>query len=88
VLTSPTTGSTLTGSSVAFSWTAGTGATEYELWVGSTGAGSSNLNYPGLATGTTETVSGLPSNGETLYVRLYSKINGAWQFNDYTYKAQ
>jgi len=88
VLTSPTTGSALTGSSVAFTWTAGTGATEYELWVGSAGAGSGNIHYPGVTTGTTETVSGLPTNGETLYVRLYSKIAGVWQYNDYTYTAE
>jgi len=88
VLTSPVLASTLTGSSVAFSWSTGSGATEYELWVGSTGVGSSNLNYPGVTTGTTETVSGLPTNGETLYVRLYSKISGVWQYNDYTYTAE
>jgi len=88
VLTTPTPGATLTSSSVAFSWSAGIGVTEYELWLGSVGAGSSNLNYPGLATSTTETVSGLPTNGATLYVRLYSKVGGAWQYHDYTYTAQ
>jgi hypothetical protein len=88
VLTSPTTGTALTGSSVAFTWTAGTSATDYELWVGSTGVGSRNIHYPGLTTGTTETVTGLPTNGETLYVRLYSKIAGVWQYNDYTYTAE
>jgi hypothetical protein len=30
-------------------------------------------------------VSNLPANGSTIYVRLYSYINGAWQFTDYTY---
>ena len=88
VLTSPTTGSALTSSSVAFTWTAGAGATEYELWVGSSGVGSSNIHYPGLTNGTTETVTGLPTNGETLYVRLYSKIAGVWHSNDYTYNAE
>jgi len=88
VLSSPTTGSLLAGSNVAFTWTTGTGATEYELWVGSSGVGSKNIYYPGITTGTGETVSGLPTNGETLYVRLYSKIAGAWEYNDYTYTAQ
>jgi hypothetical protein len=32
-------------------------------------------------------VTGLPTNGTTLYARLYSWINGAWQYNDYTYTA-
>jgi hypothetical protein len=74
---------------VAFTWKAGVGATEYELWVGTKGVGSSNLNYPGLTTGITETVSDLPaSGGGTVYVRLYSKVNGVWKYNDYTYKAE
>ena len=87
-LTSPAPGSMLSSSSVTFTWSAGVGATDYELWVGSTGAGSSNLFYPGLTTSTSESVTGLPTNGETLYVRLYSKISGAWKYNDYTYKAE
>jgi hypothetical protein len=89
VLTMPSPGSTLANTSVAFTWTAGTGAAEYELWVGTEGAGSNNLNYPGLTTGTSETVSGLPANGGgTLFVRLYSKIDGVWLYNDYTYRAE
>jgi len=88
VLTSPTTGSALTGSSVTFTWTAGSGVTQYELWMGSAGVGSGNIYYPGLTTGTTETVTGLPTNGETLYVRLWSKIAGVWNYNDYTYTAE
>jgi len=84
-LSSPAPGSTLVGSSVQFSWSAVVGATDYELWVGTTGVGSSNLNYPGLATDTSETVSGLPTNAPTLYVRLFTKTYGVWQSNDYTY---
>jgi hypothetical protein len=33
-------------------------------------------------------VTNLPTNGETLYARLYSLINGAWQYHDYTYTAR
>ncbi len=33
------------------------------------------------------TVTGLPTDGRTLYVRLYSVIAGAWSFTDYTYTA-
>ncbi|HEY2858763.1 MAG TPA: FG-GAP repeat protein [Terracidiphilus sp.] len=42
VITSPTPGSTLSGSSVAFAWTPGTGASSYRLDVATT-AGGSNL---------------------------------------------
>jgi hypothetical protein len=87
-LSTPTPGSTLTSSSVAFAWSGGVGVSEYELWVGSTGAGSSNLFYPGLTMSISETATGLPTNGETLYVRLNSKVNGVWQYHDYTYIAK
>ena len=89
MLTTPTPNSALTSTSVAFTWTAAVGATEYELWVGTEGVGSSYLNYPGLTTSTTETVSALPSSGgETLYLRLWSKIAGVWLYNDYTYTGE
>jgi len=88
VLSSPTPGSTLTGSSATFTWTAGGGATKYELLLGTTGHGSSNVyNAAGTSTTalTTGVLSGIPTTGATLYARLYSYINGAWQYNDYTY---
>ena len=72
---------------MAFTWTPGNIATNFELWVGNTGAGSSNLYNSGNVTATTETVCDLPSNGQTVYARLYSLINGAWQSTDYTYVA-
>ena len=84
VLTSPAPGGTLTGSTVTFSWTAGTGVTQYDLHVGTTGAGSSNL-FAGLVNGLSYSMSSIPTVGGTLYVRLYSWINGAWQYTDYTY---
>ena len=87
-MTSPTPGSQFLSTSQAFVWSPGNNATHFELWLGSTGVGSSNLYNSGNVTVTTETVSGLPTNGETIYVRLYSLINGAWQSADYTYLAQ
>jgi hypothetical protein len=83
----PNTLTPLTGSSVAFTWNPGNTATHFEFWVGTTGVGSSNLYNSGDVTATTETVSGLPSNGATVYARLYWLINGAWQYTDYTYVA-
>jgi hypothetical protein len=83
----PDTSTALSGTSVTFTWTPGNLATHFELFVGTTGAGSSNLYNSGNVTATTETVSDLPSNGQKLYVRLYSLINAAWQYTDYTYVA-
>jgi len=89
VLTSPTPGSTLPAGAVTFTWSPGTGATGYALWIGSTGAGSDNLYYSGekASTVTSLTVSGLPANGETLYVRLITYDGSGSAFNSYTYKA-
>jgi hypothetical protein len=87
-LTSPANGSTLPGASATFTWTAATGATDYELFVGSTGPGSYNLYYSGDKTVTSLTVNGLPTNGEPIYVRLYTNFNGTLEYFDYTFMAQ
>ena len=79
VLTSPAPSSTLTSSSATFQWTAGTGVTQYVLGIGSTGVGSYDLYNSTPITATQASVTGLPINGETLYARIYSMINGAWQ---------
>jgi uncharacterized cupredoxin-like copper-binding protein len=86
VITSPAPNSVLTGSSVTFSWSAGT-ATQYHLYVGTTGAGSSNVFSANTGTAVTQTVPGLPTTGGNVYVRLWSLVGGAWEFNDYTYTA-
>ena len=87
-LTAPTAGSTLTGSSATFTWSAGVDVTLYEFRLGTTGPGSSDV-YNSAEANTTALTSGLvsniPANAATLYARLYSRINGAWQYNDYTY---
>ena len=86
-MSSPANGATLTGSSQTFTWAAGRGITQYLLYIGTTsGAGDVySLNAP---VGTTSAaVSNIPTSGATLYVTLYSKINGAWQTpRTYTYK--
>jgi len=55
--------------------------------VGTTGAGSSNI-FGGTVTGQSKSVTGIPTTGGTLNVRLYSLIGGVWQYVDYTYKEQ
>jgi hypothetical protein len=90
VLTTPTPGSTLAGSSVTFGWAAATGSVSgYFIHVGSTGVGSSNL-YSGseLSAATlTKTVSGLPTTGGTIYVRIITDYGGTHVYTDYTYTA-
>jgi len=89
ILTTPVPSSTLPGPSVTFSWAAGTGATGYALWIGSTGPGSDNLYYSGqkASTVTSLAVSGLPANGETVYVRLITYYGSSSAFINYTYTA-
>ncbi len=87
VLTTPTPGSTLTGSSVTFGWTAGAGASAYWLDVGSTPGGNNYYQSGNLGNVLTKTVNGLPTNGSTIYVTLYSLVGGQWFGNVYTYTA-
>jgi len=86
-LVSPAPGSTLGTSDVQFTWTAGTGATEYQLWLGLSGPGSSSLYTSGWLTASTTstTVASLPEKGATVYARLFSMIGGKAEYNDYTY---
>ncbi len=88
MLSSPTPSTTLSGATVAFSWSAGTGATAYSLWLGSAGPGSNNLYQSHATTALTATATGLPTNGTTIYARLYTIYNGGVsKYIDYTYNA-
>ena len=88
VLTTPTPGTQLSGSTVDFSWTAGTGASSYRLIIGDIAIGSTDIYDSGFITTTSAHVTGLPLNGAQLFVTLYSKVNGVWLHTNYTYKAQ
>jgi uncharacterized protein YkwD len=85
-ITSPAPGSTLTGASTTFAWSAGTGVLEYFFYAG-TAAGSNNLFASSMALNRSATVNRLPTNGSTVYVRLWSRFATGWQYNDYTYRA-
>ena len=87
-LTSPAPGSTLTGSTATFNWSAGTSVTNYQIMVGTTGVGANNLFRLTTTALTSGVVNNIPITGGTLYVRLYSLIAGAWQYTDYTYTEQ
>jgi hypothetical protein len=84
-MTSPANGSTLSDSSQMFQWSAANASSYYVLYVG-TSQGASNIYCNGYVTGTSVTATGLPTNGSTIYVRLWSN-NGQWFYNDYTFIA-
>ncbi len=85
-LTSPVPGSTLAGSAVTFSWTPGTGVQAYWLDVGTT-FGQGNIFGANVGTVLSKTVSGIPSTGQPIYVRLWAMISGVWHPNAYLYTA-
>lgn len=85
---SPAQGSTLGTSNITFTWTTGTGVSQYNLWLGLSGPGSSSLSSGGWSASTSATVPSLPSKGSTVYARLFSDVNGVTQYNDYTYIEQ
>ncbi len=87
VLTTPTPGSTFSGSTVTFGWTAGAGASNYWLDVGSTPGGNNYYQSQPLGNILTVTVNGLPTNGTPVYVTLYSYVGGQWLSKGYTYTA-
>lgn len=82
----PAQGSTLTGSSVGFTWSAAAGADAYYIWAGNA-VGASNYYNAGQALNTSGTVTGLPVDGSTVYLRLFTYTHNQWLFNDYTYTA-
>lgn len=86
-ITSPAKGSTLPGSVASFSWTAETGATSYQLWLGST-AGGDDLGTIGTS-GLQGSIGGLPTDGRTIYATLWGySSSGTWAIQDTaTYKA-
>jgi hypothetical protein len=84
VMITPVPGSTFGGTSVTFTWTAGTGVLRYCLQLGTVpGGGNLATVFPAA----TSYAANVPANGATLYVRLWSLIGAAWQYVDYTYTA-
>jgi Trypsin len=85
-ITSPAPSSRLAGSTVTFSWTTGGGVTFYDLLIGSS-LGAADIYNANDGTATSVTVSGLPTDGRTLFVRLWSWTSLGWLYRDFTYTA-
>jgi CHAP domain-containing protein len=84
-MTNPTPGITLSGSLVTFQWSAGSGVSQYFLYVGSS-LGANDLYGASQGTNRSVTVR-LPTDGRKLYVRLWSLLTTGWAYRDYTYYA-
>ena len=88
-LASPVPGTMLPGSDVSFAWTSnGAPVTRWILDAG-TSPGLSNLYYSGSLTSDvlSRSVTGLPTNGLPVYVRLRYLLNGVWKSSSYVYTA-
>jgi len=86
---SPMPGITLSGSLATFSWNTVSGATQYQLTVGTT-PGGTNI-FSGTTAGTSQIVGSIPctATGATIYVQLSAQVGGSFQPPaDYTYKCK
>jgi subtilisin len=86
-ITDPAPGATLAGATVPFTWRSnGASVTEWWLSIGSSQGASDLLNSGSLGTWLSVTVSNLPTDGRRLFVRLWYRIAGQWQFGDFSYR--
>jgi CSLREA domain-containing protein len=67
-----------------FTWSNGAGPARYQLQLGTSGFGSTDILSTPDTTATTVTVS-IPSNGVTVYAAFYQLINDTWQKSEYTF---
>ena len=78
----------LSGSSELFSWTPANDVVEdWVLEAGSFPGGTNIFSSGHLGDTFSVTVTGLPTNGSTVYVRLWYRISGLWQYHDQVYLA-
>ena len=82
----PVSNTVLVGSTQTFRWTAGSGATQYWIYIGSArgAANYANVNLGGALSYTATT---LPTNGSAVWVRMWTLNGGVWSYNDYQYSA-
>ncbi len=86
-MSTPVPGSTLGGTSQLFAWNAGTESTAYWIDAGSTQGGNQYFQSGNLGSQLSDTVTGLPADGSTVYITLWSQVNGQWLYNEYQYTA-
>ncbi len=84
VMSLPATGATLSDTSVTFTWSA-VGATNMALSVGQSPGGRELAHLTNLGPVTQATVSGLPNDGSAVHTRLWTELDGEWQYTDAAY---
>jgi len=87
-LVSPPPASVLPGPTVLFAWTDGGAAVnEWWLYLGTSVGANDLLDSGSLGEASSLIVDGLPTDGEAIFVRLCSRVDGAWQCSDFQYAA-
>ncbi len=86
----PPTGSEISQSTQTFQWNPGHLVTEYWLSIGTSQQMVANepwgdIHSQSYGLNLSAQVSNIPLNGQSLVVRLWSKINDGWLFEDYRY---
>lgn len=84
-LSYPQYGGSAVDPSTPFSWYAVPNASSYTLYVGTTQAGNNLLNTNEIQT-TSYQVPPLPT-GQTLWARVWAKVNGSWSYTDRSFTA-
>ncbi len=86
-LLSPGAGSTMTGTQQTFTWH-GNGIDEWWLYLGSSTGSNDIYNSGNLGSVTSTTISALPHDGRTIYIRLFYRQTGAaWRHREFTLTA-
>jgi hypothetical protein len=83
-ISSPPPGSGLAQAAVTFTWGPGVGASRYWLSVGTT-PGGTQLYHEDQGLALSREVTGLPTDGRPIHVRLWTLLGTEWQFGDYGY---
>ena len=90
MMTSPEPGSVLPGSTVNFQWGPDPNGQVPMAWwlhIGSSPGGKDYLDSGHLGTLRSLSVSGLPVDGSSIYVRLWFFLNFKWEFTDFAFTA-
>ena len=85
-ITSPVDGGNLTGSSQTFTWNPGQ-AEGFWFYAGSSQGAQDYYRNPSQLSGTSHTVTGLPTDGSTVHITFHYLQNGSWNQKYYTYTA-
>lgn len=85
---SPVPGSVLSGDSAAFNWQAnGTAVDAWWVYAGPIQGNHNYYNSGNLGSATSTTITGLPTDGSVVHIRLFYLVNGVWLFVDEQYTA-